>query len=156
MSEISIKHYVDNNGAYIGSTTDNKPLSAIEVPYPPKNARQLWNGESYDQVKGKLIKSVNKKIKPVKYYVDTTGKYLGGTDGKPLSAIEVPAPPDDARQHWNGTDFEPLSDSATETDIIDNCHDTLKAFILCINDGTIVPGSKMTNAQLDAAIKSNL
>ena len=32
----------------------------------------------------------------------------------------------------------------------------LKAYILCINDGSIVPGSNMTGAQLKAAIKAKL
>ena len=32
----------------------------------------------------------------------------------------------------------------------------LKAYILCINDGSIVPGSNMTPAKLEAAIKAKL
>ena len=50
-----------------------------------------------------------------KYYVDPNGKYLGGFDGGvdeggveiehtdvPKGAVAVPAPPEDARQTWDG------------------------------------------------------
>lgn len=50
-----------------------------------------------------------------KFYVDGSGKYLGGFEGRPkkgggekdhpgvpAAATEVPAPPGDARQVWNG------------------------------------------------------
>lgn len=38
------------------------------------------------------------------FYVDASGKYLGGFDGvePPVGAIEVPSPPNDARDLWNG------------------------------------------------------
>lgn len=37
------------------------------------------------------------------YYVDTAGNYLGGWDANPpTGAIEVPEPPQDARQVWVG------------------------------------------------------
>ncbi|MFC3706036.1 DUF4376 domain-containing protein [Devosia honganensis] len=39
----------------------------------------------------------------MKYYVDAAGAYLGGWDANPpAGAIEVPAPPEDARQVWGG------------------------------------------------------
>lgn len=41
----------------------------------------------------------------MKYYVDGQGRYLGGWDDDltpPAGAIEVPAPPADARQPWLG------------------------------------------------------
>jgi hypothetical protein len=39
-----------------------------------------------------------------KFYVDADGRYLGGYEGAepPAGAIEVPAPPADARQVWGG------------------------------------------------------
>ncbi|MBA4797010.1 MAG: hypothetical protein H2043_06380 [Rhizobiales bacterium] len=39
-----------------------------------------------------------------KYYVDPNGRYLGGFDGAEPehSSLEVPYPPDDARQIWEG------------------------------------------------------
>ena len=45
----------------------------------------------------------------MKYYVDDTNHYIGGTDGEPLSANEVPFPPEDARQLWNGVDYDSVS-----------------------------------------------
>lgn len=40
-----------------------------------------------------------------KYYVDPSGKYLGGFDGSqpPIGSIEVASPPEDGRMVWNGT-----------------------------------------------------
>lgn len=46
-----------------------------------------------------------------KYFVDGDGVYLGGFDGAepPEGAIEVPEPPDDGRQIWNGSAWEPVA-----------------------------------------------
>jgi hypothetical protein len=40
-----------------------------------------------------------------RYFVDGTGKYVGGFDGAepPAGSVEVPFAPDDARQVWDGT-----------------------------------------------------
>ncbi len=45
-----------------------------------------------------------------KYYVDDAGNYIGGFDGvePPAGAIEVPFPPEDARQKWDGAAWLPL------------------------------------------------
>ena len=42
-----------------------------------------------------------------KFFVDGAGKYLGGFDGTapPKGAIEIPSPPADARQVWDGQKF---------------------------------------------------
>lgn len=44
-----------------------------------------------------------------KYYVDAQGSYVGGFDGvnPPNGAIEVPSPPDDARQKWQNNAWQP-------------------------------------------------
>jgi len=55
-----------------------------------------------------------------KYYVDPNGTYLGGFDGGvdeggveiehpdvPAGAVEIMAPPEDARQVWDGTTWSP-------------------------------------------------
>lgn len=43
-----------------------------------------------------------------KYYVDGSGNYLGGFDANPPEgAIEVSSAPDDAKQHWNGSSWDP-------------------------------------------------
>lgn len=45
----------------------------------------------------------------MKYYVDQTGAYLGGWDANPpAGAIEVAAPPEDARQVWTGSEWGPV------------------------------------------------
>lgn len=49
-----------------------------------------------------------------KFYVDADGNYLGGSDGKALSEFEVSHAPDDARQHWNGSSYDPIQLSYVE------------------------------------------
>lgn len=46
------------------------------------------------------------------YYVDEQGIYLGGFEGvqPPQGSIEVPYPPEDTRQRWNGGSYGPLTD----------------------------------------------
>lgn len=36
------KHYVDENGVYLGGWDANPPVGAIEVSPPPSHADQLW------------------------------------------------------------------------------------------------------------------
>lgn len=45
-----------------------------------------------------------------KFYVNDQGVYLGGFEGAepPIGAIEVPEPPSDARQIWDGEAWLPL------------------------------------------------
>ena len=45
-----------------------------------------------------------------KFFVDVSGTYLGGFDGAepPTEAIEVPFPPGDVRQIWDGAAWLPL------------------------------------------------
>ena len=44
----------------------------------------------------------------MKYYIDDNNSYIGGTDGEPLSNNEVSHAPNDARQKWNGSDYDPV------------------------------------------------
>jgi len=70
---------------------------------------------------------------------------------------------------WNDTRPQPSQseiDAVTSAQISEVHKDTqadpsridpwLKAYALCLNDGTIVPGSNMTPAQLKAAVKAKL
>lgn len=45
-----------------------------------------------------------------KYFRTAAGGYVGGFSGAepPAGSIEVPFPPEDARQVWNGDDWDPL------------------------------------------------
>lgn len=47
----------------------------------------------------------------MRYYVDDNGHYIGGADSLPLSVNGVPFPPDDARQIWNGSNYDPVSEA---------------------------------------------
>lgn len=41
------KYYVDSGGVYLGAfvgDTGIVPAGAVEVPYPPDSAAQIWNG----------------------------------------------------------------------------------------------------------------
>lgn len=55
-----------------------------------------------------------------KFFVDEAGTYLGGFDGAepPIGAIEVPFPPDDARQIWDGSNWNDIIIAPTEADVI--------------------------------------
>lgn len=96
-----------------------------------------------------------------KYYIDDSNHYIGGTDGGPLSENEVPHAPDDARQIWNGSDYDPVSAADLDAELdakVDfaNVDPFLKAYVLAVNDGSIVSGSNMTGAALKAAIKAKI
>lgn len=60
----------------------------------------------------------------LKYYIDDNGKYLGGTDGAPLSANEVPSAPSDARAVWNGSEWlEPINTVNYSAQMIGSLYD---------------------------------
>lgn len=69
-----------------------------------------------------------------KFFVDGSGKYLGGFDGVgalalvPRGATEVPEPPEDARQIWDGQAWgakpEPIPD---QSEIVDALFDKATA-----------------------------
>lgn len=44
-----MKYYVGGAGEYLGGT-DGGPLSSTEVPSAPDDARQKWDGSSWDEV----------------------------------------------------------------------------------------------------------
>ena len=97
----------------------------------------------------------------MRYYVDNNNRYIGGTDGDPLSDNEVPYAPEDARQPWNGSGYDPVSAADIDAELnakVDfaNVDQFLKAYVLAVNDGSIVPGSNMTGAALKAAIKAKM
>lgn len=51
----------------------------------------------------------------MKYYVDSANRYLGGWDNSPPSgAVEVPLPPEDARQVWGGSAWLPCAEVERE------------------------------------------
>ncbi len=45
-----MKYYVDQEGKYLGGWDQNPPQGAVEVPYPPPDARQGWTGEDWGAV----------------------------------------------------------------------------------------------------------
>lgn len=82
----------------------------------------------------------------MRYYIDDSGHYLGGTEDTPLSSNKVPFPPGDARQVWNGSNYNPISiteiekekDSQVESELGgDNIRILVSAFKQIITDGTI-------------------
>ena len=46
---MSFKYYVDAGGNYLGAFDGDEPADpgAVEVPEPPKDARQIWGGSGY-------------------------------------------------------------------------------------------------------------
>lgn len=59
----------------------------------------------------------------MKYYIDSNGNYLGGTDGEPLSSNEAPTAPNNARETWDGAEWndsqEMIDDAAKERATLD-------------------------------------
>jgi osmotically-inducible protein OsmY len=52
-----------------------------------------------------------------KYYVDDNGKFLGGWIGEheaPTGGVEVPYPPNDAQELWDGSEWQPKIKSYQE------------------------------------------
>lgn len=97
----------------------------------------------------------------MRYYVNNQNNYIGGSDGDPLSENEVPFPPEDARQKWNGSDYDPISsiDLGIELDKkvdFTNVDPFLKGYILAINDGSFIPGSNYTGAEIKAIIRAKM
>lgn len=42
-----MKYFVDSQGRYLGGWDANPPAGAIEVPFPPADARQIWTGAGW-------------------------------------------------------------------------------------------------------------
>lgn len=94
----------------------------------------------------------------MRYFVDDNGVYLGGTDGEALSENEVPHAPSDARQRWNGNDYDDVSQAdhdarRDQQANFNNLDPVFVAFIQCVNDGSIVPSAGVPDAQINAAIR---
>lgn len=78
-----------------------------------------------------------------RYFVDGQGNYLGGFGGAapPTGAIEIPAPPDDARQVWNGSTWSAAPAQVAALDV-----DTLAA--------ALVAKGVLADADIAAAVAS--
>lgn len=44
-----MKFYVDAQGNYLGGWDENPPAGAIEVPFPPLSARDVWDGQAWQE-----------------------------------------------------------------------------------------------------------
>lgn len=47
---ITMKYYTDASGRYLGGWDANPPAGAIEVPRPPEDARQIWDGKAWGKI----------------------------------------------------------------------------------------------------------
>lgn len=89
----------------------------------------------------------------MKYFVDNLGKYLGGFSDDAILPIgtEVPIPPDDARQIWNGNAWgaNPGLTRYDQLRALDIATiDTIVALVrLLIQKNIIVPATDLTPAQ---------
>lgn len=45
-----MKYFVDEEGRYLGGWDAGYPAGAIEVPFPPADARQVWSGAAWGPV----------------------------------------------------------------------------------------------------------
>lgn len=104
----------------------------------------------------------------MRYYIDDSDNYIGGTDGAPLSQNEVSFAPNDARQKWNGVSYDPVLQSALDAQADNEVEDGLvtgksiaKAIALTffdeINILRVEAGlSERTLNQLKNAVKAKL
>jgi len=107
----------------------------------------------------------------MKGYRKPSGVYIEVQDTTPVndSLVEVALRPEDHvfTDTWQSDPMNPsvcwrpknASEIDAEKDVVANISKIdpwLKAYALCLNDGTIVPGSNMTPAQLKAAVKAKL
>ncbi len=97
-----MKHFVDQNGRYLGQFEDDgAPDGAIAVPTAPEDAAvQRWNGVNW--------------VGLIRHYVnDADATYAGAFDGAapPAGTTEVPSPPDHADyQIWDGAQWVDIVD----------------------------------------------
>lgn len=47
---MSMKYFIDDTGKYLGGWEFNQPEGAIEVPYAPYDARQIWLGDKWGDI----------------------------------------------------------------------------------------------------------
>lgn len=88
----------------------------------------------------------------MKYYIDGAGAYLGGSDGEPLSANEVPTAPSDARETWDGTGWNKSQEILIDEAKIarDN---TLNALVHDFGDGRIMQTRPKDESNIRNAIE---
>jgi hypothetical protein len=53
------RFYIDSSGAYLGGWDENPPSGAIEVPFPPSDARLVWNGSAWTMPYKQALDSLN-------------------------------------------------------------------------------------------------
>lgn len=56
-----MKYYVDDQGVYLGGWDENPPEGAIEVPYAPGDARQVWQFPGYSDVPVAIPASITRR-----------------------------------------------------------------------------------------------
>ncbi len=58
---MAMKHYIDEDGRYLGGWDGIPPEGAIEVGEPPEDARQLWSGIAWSEIPEQVPDSVTKR-----------------------------------------------------------------------------------------------
>ncbi len=94
----------------------------------------------------------------MKYYIQRTGGNITGYAKWPMT--DDP----ETEERMNGEDLEFVAfldmqkSGPTDDEVVEGAmnNKAIKAYILCINDGTIVPGSNLSSPDLIAAIKSKM
>ena len=109
-----MKFYVDEQGRYLGGWDANPPAGAIEVPYPPADARQPWLGDRWGAVPVEWPQAIAAR----RYQAEVGGITLNGlqidTDDRSKllingAALEVTIDPAYAMQWKTPTGFVDLT-----------------------------------------------
>lgn len=115
-----VTFHVDAAGVYVGAFVDGvdaggdpPPAGAIEVPSPPADPADIWTGGQWDQSgrAGRRDRGQTVQGSAARHYADAAGRFVGSfadvdPAALPAGAIEVPDPPDDARDVWTGAAWD--------------------------------------------------
>jgi hypothetical protein len=88
----------------------------------------------------------------MKYYVDSANRYLGGWDNSPPSgAVEVPLPPEDARQVWGGSAWLPCAEVERERFKASRAS-AVERITVTTNSGMTFDGDEVSQGRMARAI----
>ena len=95
-----------------------------------------------------------------RYSGDERNPKVARLEGQGMTRVAVALPDTGVRQKWTGSAWidDPIpgpTDDKIYDQVMQN-QKVLKAFALCINDGSIVPGANVSNAALKAAVKAKM
>jgi hypothetical protein len=75
---MSTKHYVDENGVYLGGFSGTEPENGTEIQVAPDDGRQFWSGSEWVWAEGKPPAQVLPKRDFMKLFTDNERRAIIG------------------------------------------------------------------------------